>query len=81
MISKDTGYLFDTNMLIKASNEFYHPDRSITFWNELATHIKDGRICILKLVSDELIWKSMKPEQAKRERFISKWARRNISIT
>ncbi|MBD5559092.1 MAG: DUF4411 family protein [Clostridia bacterium] len=78
MIDKTTRYLIDTNMLIRASNEFYHPDRSITFWNELAVHVREGRICVLKIVSNELIWKTMRSEQAERERFISKWSRTNV---
>lgn len=79
MIDDNTLFLLDTSIIIKTANEFYHPERSITFWDELYEQIKAGTICILKAVSDELIWQHMKPEDAARERFVSKWSRTHVA--
>ena len=48
-------YLLDTNVFSQAHYEHYHPHIFPGFWDWLSHLHKEGRICSLQMVKQELI--------------------------
>ncbi len=47
-------YLIDANILITPYEQYYPFDLAQTFWQQMGTHISNGKIAILDMVRDEI---------------------------
>lgn len=48
------GYLIDANVIINAARHYYRPSLTRIFWDSLGNCIKQGSVCVLKIVADEI---------------------------
>jgi uncharacterized protein DUF4411 len=72
-------YLLDSDVLIRAKNDYYGMDFCPAFWEWLIAESKAGRVCSIKAICDELIQRPDPVDEDDEEDVLSKWARQDGS--
>lgn len=74
-----TTYLLDSDVLIRAKNDHYGFDFCPAFWEWLIAQCKDGKVCSIKAIHDELIQRPDPDDEDDEEDVLSRWARQDGS--